>query len=199
MVKSFLKTVLSIISITLISTKPTLADEVLLSSGDLKRNVFASRISICSEVREIDEEAISSFYSRYFNGWNAPIFGAPVDERSYQVGQNILFVASDGHVGSRLRECLAEYTLVSDDLEEHVGKEADRLHRGLGALEGVKLPSYYNPVSASWGYMKKDNWLIISFMSKEEKAYRVNHALTHLFGLKITVCETSSACSRQFE
>ena len=161
--------------------------------------MLASRISVCSEVIGVDEGEISSFYSKYFDGWVAPIIGAPIDEHEYKVGENILFIASDGHVGPQLRECLTKHALVSDDLEEYVGKEAERLGKGLGALEGVKLPSYYNPVSASWGYQKVENWLIISFMSKEEKTYRINHALTKLFGLNISVCEDSPACAQKMD
>lgn len=194
MLKNALRIVLLLTSNGLVPIKSAWADPVALTSEALRNNVLASRISVCSEVSGVDQEAISLFYSKYFNGWSAPLFGAPVDESAYRVGENILFIASDGQVGSQLRECLAKYELVSDNLEEFVGKHARRLGKGIGALEGVSLPTYYGSVSASWAYQKVGNWLVISFMSKEEQPYRVQHALTNLFGLSITVCESNAAC-----
>ena len=135
--------------IALLQVKLAAAEPVTLSSSNLKHNAFASRISVCSEIDGIDAEAISSFYKAYFNGWDAPIVADPIDERWYGVGQNILLIASDGRVGNNLRECLEKHTIVSDDLVDYVETAAKRLGESLGALEGLKLPSYYESVSTS--------------------------------------------------
>jgi hypothetical protein len=197
MMKTNIKIGFAIMSCASILINPTWADQVSLSSKDLRGNVLASRISVCSEIPGVDEGAISSFYSTYFKGWSSPIFGSPPDERTYKIGQNILFIASDGQISPELRECLLQHASVSDNLEEFATQNAESLGKSMNYLSDLNLPSYYGEIYASWGYSKVENWLIISFMSREDDANRINHALTKLFGLEIGICENSSVCEQQ--
>jgi len=173
---------------------PAESQNIVLSPNSIKNNVFANEILVCSEIDGVSANTILSFYSDYFAGWPLPEIKNATEHRSSNNGSRILFIVSDGSIGDSLRSCLHSQTLSGDELEVYTKQQAENLGQGLGAMEGLNLPSYYNPISASWGYQTTGNWLIVSFMSREDEPYRTNHAITKLFGLDISICEHSSIC-----
>lgn len=163
----------------------------------VKKSVFATEIVICSEIDGVNEVSVSSFYEKHFAGWEAPIIQNGNEMKHQDVEGRLLFIVSDGTIGDYLRNCLRRQDVKEGELQAYIKQQSERLKISLGALEGVKLPSYYNSASASWGYKDIGKLHVISFTSHEEEPYRTNHAITHMFGLDISVCEHTDACVKK--
>lgn len=173
---------------------PAVSHDISLSPNNLENNIFASEILVCSEVDGVTANTISLFYSEYFAGWHSLEIKNAAEHRVSRVGKKIIFLVSDGRMGNDFRSCLRGQVLLGEELEVYAEQQAEMLGQGLEAVAGLELPSYYNPISALWGYRQTNDWFIISFMSREDEPYRTNHALTNLFGLDVAVCGHSTAC-----
>ncbi|MEO9894806.1 MAG: hypothetical protein ABJD13_02425 [Paracoccaceae bacterium] len=191
-----MKRISSLIFAIVVSAPPSFA-QILndgLSADNLKNHIFVSEIVICSEISGVNDKSVSAFYEEYFAGWQPPHIRSGIKVNSQNLANRLLFVVSDGTVGNTLRTCLRHQDMTEGALEAYIEQQAQRLQSPLGALEGIKLPSYYNPAYASWGYKDIDDWHVVSFTSREKEPYRTNHAITNLFGLDTSICEHSDAC-----
>ena len=194
--RALMKYIPGIILATAIGVPPA-ASQSMGSMGSRERvekSVFTREIAICSEIESVNEVSVSSFYKTYFAGWKAPVIIDGNEARQEGSDDRLLIIASDGTIGERLRNCLRRQVVEEGALEAFIEPQSQELNTTLGDITGLKLPGYDSIVKVSWYLKDFGNLPVMSFMSIQEEPDRVNHALTYIFGLDMSVCDHSDAC-----
>lgn len=182
----------------LLIMKPTVvtADPAVrgVNQREIQSNILADNIFVCSDFDDVNADRIGTFYKSAFPGWKIPDISDGFREFENLAIKNVLLIATSDHLPETVKECLSEFPLIKVELMTRVIEHTQKIGKKLGALEGLDLPDYYDPIKAGWLYIRKDNWLIMSFASVESEPYRTNHAITKLFGLDISICDRVVGC-----
>lgn len=161
---------------------------------NLSNNAVSQEIVFCSEITEVNEQAIAEFFRKYFSGWRMPKIVDGANSLSKDGSKSPLFVFSDGSVGDGLRACFHNQFENEDELKEFSIRKAQSLGGMSNDFTGSKLSFLNTPVLTFWSHKEIQGRDVVVFMSIEEEPYRTNLALTFLFGLDVSVCEHSAAC-----